>query len=422
MTLNEDDEAHGYTMSPRVAELIESEQDEEVTVRAFIADIFAQRIKSHHAEAMDGQRFAEHLDRFIERAPRIIEVIVIKDGVEDFSIQQVQRITDDLVCLDDREFVRHYGLEDLFAALTRAEASGKLIQETPYQALARHLQPDDPPAGALEIDKLILAQKRAEVARWNRQRGASIAGPCFFAIGVASLAVPLLFRSVDPSTPFPLPTLPPFASIFVIVAAIGLMWMSFRWLDDVADPPLPEAVAQWLSANNETYGIRYWDDHYWPTAKRLACERTFFGFTIWKKVPPPEAEWPELRFDDPEWDYWERGGGRTISKRYYPQFADRIERWNARASQVLLACFLLFMGGSLADTTWAIFSDDHSAVLATPTSKVAVIFIAILLSIALGRGYLPRLRWLPRSVRRWWFGPLPANAEAYRDFLLRRTF
>jgi len=122
MLFDENDD-NGYQPSPHIARLLEGGQDDEATVRAFIADIFAQRIASHHRDTIESSKWADTLPQFIERAPRIIEVIVIKDGAKDFSIRQVQQITDDLVRLDDTGFVRRYGLEELFAALADAEAA-----------------------------------------------------------------------------------------------------------------------------------------------------------------------------------------------------------------------------------------------------------------------------------------------------------
>ncbi|GGN55900.1 hypothetical protein B2G71_19350 [Novosphingobium sp. PC22D] len=420
MTLDEDDDDHGYAMSAHVAALIESEEDEEATVRAFIADIFTQRIRSHHARAMEGPRFSECLDRFIERAPQIIEVVVITIGVESFSIQQVQRITDDLVELEDREFVARYGLEELFAALTEAQAAGERDPETPYEALARHLRPDDPAAGAREVDQLILLVKRFRGAQHNRRQIVTLAAPLFLAIGLTSLGLPALFHAIEPATPLPLPTPPPGAATVVLALGVGLLWRIFQG-SDVIDPPLPAAAAQWLAAHDRDYGLRSWDELYWPTAKRLACERTFLGFDFWKKVPPPESEWPEIRCADPEWDYWEHGPGKPVSARYYRPFMARIERWDHHASRVLLGCLVLVIGAALADTVWSILSRDHIGLFANPSLKVGVVLVAMLLTFALAHGGLPRLRWLPRALRRHWFGPLPADAEAYRDYLLGRT-
>lgn len=421
MTFDEDDD-HSYVPSPHVEALFASGSDEEAIVRAFIADIFAQRIRSHHAGAMEGPRFREHIERFIERAPSIIEVIIIKDGDENFSVQQVQRITDDLVELEDREFDRRYGLEELFAALIEAEAAGEFDRETPYQALARHLRPDDPTAGAGDIDMLILCIKRSRSIQHNRQRIAALAGPFLVGIGLASLGLPALFGAIDPATPFPLPRLPLVAAVATWAIGGALIWLSFRWLDDADDPPLPTTVAQWLTDNGPGYGLYYWDEVYWPTAKRLACERTVLGFSFWKKVPPPESEWPVLKaYGDSEWDYWEHGAGKPMSERYHQSFMNRIERWDAWSTRVLIACFAIVGVGGLADTGWAIFARDHHGLMTNPTSKIAYILVVMMLVFTLSHGQLPPLRWLPRPFRRRWFGPLPADAEAYRDFLLSRT-
>ena len=419
MTLNEDDDDHGYTMSAHVAALIESEEDEEATVRAFIADIFTQRIQSHHAQAMDGPRFFDCLDRFIERAPQVIEVIVYTDGVEGFSIQQVQRITDDLVELEDSEFMARYGLEEMFAALSEAEAAGELDPESPYQALAKHIDPVNPAAGALTIDRLILSAIRARDSHYNRQRAASFAGSFMVASGLASLGVSALLHAVGSATPFPLPTPPVAVALAILVLGLGLTWLSFRWRDKEPDPPLPATISAWLTENNHQNGLRYWHAVYWPTAKRLACERRVFGFSFPKKSPPPKSEWPDL--SDAEWDYWEHGPGKPVSARYYEPFMARIQRWHQHASRVLLGCLVLVIGAPLADTAWSLFSHDHIALFASSSFKVGNVLVLILLSFALTHGGLPPLRWLPQVLRRYWFGPLPADAEAYRDYLLGRA-
>lgn len=417
MTFDEDDDT-SYRPSPHIAKLLENGADDEATVRAFIGDIFAQRIRSHHASAMEGPRFGEPLERFIERAPRIIEVIVVKDGAKDFSIRQVQQITDDLVRLDDTEFVRRYGLEELFEALADAEAAGELEPETPYAALARHLSPDEPDMGARDIDRLILAGKRARSSVYNRQRAATMIGPIAIAVGLVSVAMPPLFRVIDPATPWPLPALPPVASLGVLTLGVVLVWLSFRWLDVEADPPLPAPVAQWLAANDHDHGVRYWDELYWPTAKRLACRRELLGFTFWKQLPPPECEWPKLRnHHDPEWDYWEHGAGRPVSERYYRTFMDRIERWHDLLYRLNWTAWALIASGLVTMAIMPFFLPG----MVSFTLKLALVTAFIALSIPLGLGLHPPLRWMPRGLRRRWFGRLPTEAEDYRDFLLARS-
>ncbi|QVM84066.1 hypothetical protein [Novosphingobium decolorationis] len=290
MSLDEGNDGHGYVMSPHVAAMLESKKAGEATVRAFIADIFTQRIQSHHAEAMKGKRFAEHLERFIERAPQVIEVIVYTDEVEGFSIQQVQRITDDLVELEDSAFMARYGLEELFAALSEAEAAGELDPETPYQALAKHIDPVNPAAGALTIDRLILSAIRARDSHYNRQRAASFAGSFMVASGLASLGVSALLHAIGSATPLPLPTPPVAVALAILAIGLGLTWLSFRWRDKEPDPPLPATISAWLTENNHQNGLRYWHAVYWPTAKRLACERRVFGFSFPKKSPLSTAE------------------------------------------------------------------------------------------------------------------------------------
>lgn len=409
---------NGYRPSPHIAKLLETGADDEATVRAFIGDIFAQRIRSHHASAMDGPRFSEPLERFIERAPRIIEAIVIKDGAKDFSIRQVQQITDDLVGLDDTEFVRSYGLEELFDALADAEAAGELEPEIPYAALARHLSPDEPDVGAREIDRLILAGKRARSSVYNRQRAATMIGPIAFALGLASLVVPKLVSPTDPAAAMLAFLLPSAAALGVLAVGIALLWLSFRLLDVEADQSLPAPVSQWLAANGHDHGVRYWDEIYWPTAKRLASRREVLGFTFWKKVPPPASAWPTLRIhNDPEWDYWEHGAGRTVSAHYSRHFMALIEQWHDLAYRVNWVAITI-IGIALAVTAvLQFFAPD----LVTYPLKLALVTAFIGLSIPLGLGLHPPLRWMPRGLRRRWFGPLPTDAEDYRDFLLARS-
>ncbi|MCF8708410.1 hypothetical protein [Rhizorhapis sp. SPR117] len=417
MLFDENDD-NGYQPSPHIARLLEGGQDDEATVRAFIADIFAQRIASHHRDTIESSKWADTLPQFIERAPRIIEVIVIKDGAKDFSIRQVQQITDDLVRLDDTGFVRRYGLEELFAALADAEAAGELEPETPYAALARHLSPDEPDVGARDIDRLILAGKRARSSAHNRQRAALMTGPILIAVGLASIGMPALFRAIDPATPYPLPALPQVASLGVLTLGVVLAWLSFRWLDSEVDPPLPAPVAQWLAANGHDHGVRHWDELYWPTAKRLACRRELLGFTFWKPAPPPESDWPELRINnDPEWDYWEHGAGRPVSERYYRAFMDRIERWHDLLYRLNWTGWALIAGGLVTTAIVPFFLPG----MVSFTLKLALVTAFIGLTIPLGLGLHPPLRWMPRGLRRRWFGPLPTDAEDYRDFLLARS-
>jgi len=360
---------------------------------------------------MESPRFNEPLERFIERAPQIIEVIVLANGAEGFSIRQVQDITDDLVCLDDTEFVRKYGLEALFEALAEAEAAGELEPESPYTALARHLSPDDPDAGTREIDRLILADKRARSGRYNRQRGALILGPLAIALGITGFAGPALIRAVDPAMSWPLPTLPPLASLTVLVVGIALVWRVLRWDYQVPDRPLPAAVAQWLTANGHEHGVRYWDEIYWPDAKRHACRREVLGFTFWTKLPPPASEWPMLRIhDDPERNYWEHGAGRPVSERYRRTFMVRIERWNDLAYRLNWTGWALVAAGLVTTAILQFFVPG----MASYALKLALATGFIGLTIPLGL-------WMPPGIRRRWFGPLPADAESYRDFLLART-
>jgi len=189
--------------------------------------------------------------------------------------------------------------------------------------------PDDLDAGAREIDRLILADKRARSGRYNRQRGAQILGPIAIGLSIAGLAGPALIRAVDPATSWPLPTLAPLAALTVLVIGIALVWHALRWDYQVPDQLLPATVAQWLAANGHEHGVRYWDEIYWPEAKRYACRREVLGFIFWTKLPPPASKWPKLRIhNDPERDYWEHGAGRPVSERYRRAFMARIERWN----------------------------------------------------------------------------------------------
>lgn len=113
--------SHGYEMSPHVAKLLDA-GDEQRAVKALIADIFTQRLRSHHRAAMETGPFSDNLEQFVERAPAIIEVAAISTPGTAFSVEKIQTITDDLVTLDSHIFGDRYGLTPLISALEQAEA------------------------------------------------------------------------------------------------------------------------------------------------------------------------------------------------------------------------------------------------------------------------------------------------------------
>ena len=121
--------SHGYEMSPHVSKLLDA-GDEQRAVKALIADIFTQRLRSHHRAAMETGPFSDNLEQFVQRAPARIEVAALSTPGTAFSIEKIQTITDDLVTLDTYIFGDRYSLTPLISALEQAETAPPTLDET----------------------------------------------------------------------------------------------------------------------------------------------------------------------------------------------------------------------------------------------------------------------------------------------------
>ena len=210
--MDHDNRITGYQLSVHVAELFDA-GDDEATFIAFIADIFIQRINSAHARAMTAPRFeGEALEKFIERAPRIISIIMMRDGGENFSIAKVQKATDDIVTLDGGDFITRYGLEELFRELSESEEAVPAAGSLPSRrhegrrpgvasftllprALAQFLFRDVPEAAADTYYRgFTMRREVSEVdPRWVRP----VADLCFYLSYInGALSLPLIAMSV----------------------------------------------------------------------------------------------------------------------------------------------------------------------------------------------------------------------------------
>lgn len=289
-----------------------------------------------------------------------------------------------------------------------------------YDALALHLNPDDPADGARQIDTAILTLQRARYRPRNWGRAsfwlANILQNLGFLVLVARAACWLageLWRSFVGTFATMMPI---WAAVLLIVAAIGLHAIYWRLsADDRLQLPVPpEPIHQWLVAHGKS-DLRYWAETYWPYVKILAHRRDVFGFVLWRKNPRPLDQYPpaavRAAVPDPHWTYIRSAEGRADSAAYEIDFEQRLEAWRGLCVRGALAVVAV-----LGAAIWLpIYPPTAGGHLLRIGLTIAFVFISMRL--AFGLATMP-MRWLPAAFRRYWFRDLPPEAERFRDHML----
>ena len=293
-----------------------------------------------------------------------------------------------------------------------------------YEALAAHLNPNDPAEGAEQIDVAILATQRARCRPWNLARGLFFAGNILFALGVVSL----VFRGCawfDPSFAHtPMASLakatPVWGASLLVAIAIGVLVMS-TWVEEMGGalrPYPPAPIHAWLKAHGKS-DLIYWHEIYWSQAKIQAHRREIMGFTFWRKKLRPVDQYPAVaagpqRFiapPDPHWIYLDSEEGRADSIAYLVEFEHRIDAWRRLCFKGILAI--------LAVIGFLIWLPEYPETLAGRLLRVGAMlaFMMLCMRIAFRVGTIP-MRWLPARVRRYWFRDLPPEAARFRDHMI----
>lgn len=409
-----EEESDGYRMSTHVARLLEGE-NEKAAFEAFIADVFTQRIRSHHGGAMETARFVDALPLFIERAPRIIAVIVMQWDAADFSVGKIQEITDDIVRLEGDEFAERYEIQQLFEWLSAPRP------RDPYGDLARHLDTDDPAAGAARIDREILAYERTRAFPENCSMAVQWAGRLATGAGAAGLGIHLMIwrlgeiREIgEPLTSYfanisgalPLPT----AIALIIVGILCVFFDPFERLAAVP-PPLPPEMNAWLEANGYHDGLVYWYDLYWSWEKIAAHRRYLLGFKLWSKSMRPPRDYPMIEIRPcSHWDYLRSAEGRAAQIAYQELFDERMDQWHSLWRRIMIG-----MGTALVALSCA------ALFITAPFEwlwRFLTVYGLMLCFIPFGIGWTPPLRAMPGALQRRWFRELPPEAGSYRDHMI----
>lgn len=159
--------------------------------------------------------------------------------------------------------------------------------------LAAHLDPDDPSAGARQIDAAIIACQRARCGPGNRGQLVRHLGMLLMFIAETIVALHgMLWLEPVALTPYfgfilavPLWTALPIAAIAIWLA----VFVSYR-IEEKSDQELPEpppAIRDWLEAHDYRHGIAWWHETRWSWSKLRAHRREIFGYVIWRRTPLP---------------------------------------------------------------------------------------------------------------------------------------
>jgi hypothetical protein len=408
----QDDTGSGYEISPYVAQLLEW-SDERAAAEAFIADVFTQRIESHHPDAMDIGHF-ESPPTFIERGPAIIGVIVMRDGGKDFSVSKVQQITDDLVRLDSDQFLKRYGLKKL------GEMLGWSPERDPYAELASYLNPDDPADGERQIDIEILKYERARAAprnHWRAGRWLKLLAVILGAIGI-DVYLALWMASDVPAALGPLGTylalvgrvltLP--ASIVLAVGGFLSLWFDTCEWGTFTPPHLPVRMAAWLKAEGFKKGLSYWSEFRWPSRKRNANCREVLGFVLWRKTPCPPEKYPRIVYrPNPHREYLDSPEGQEAEALYEARALARMREWGDAVFKINIGV-LLAVGCAFAVMPFA-------GVMYPPVVRIAGVIAIMTMTVKIGY-FGPLFCRCPRFLRKWWFRDFPPQAQEYCSHLV----
>lgn len=298
-------------------------------------------------------------------------------------------------------------------------------KDADYAALAAHLNPGDPTAGAEAIDLAILETQRMRWRPHNRARALFLAGNMLVALGAASLGLRACNWLGPTFASTPVAGLAAITSIsdalLIVALAIGVLVLS-SWLDEAATalrPFPPQPIYSWLRAQGKV-DLLHWHAVYWSHEKIKAHRREILGFVCWRKALRPQAQYPTVtermqrRAAPPDlhWAYLSTEEGRADSEAYLVSFEQRMDAWYRLSSKAVLS-FLAVVG-------FLIWLPTYPPTAAGELLRTAALLAFMLLCtwLAFGVGTTVPMRWLPTRVRRYWFRSPPQEATEFRDHMI----
>lgn len=290
-----------------------------------------------------------------------------------------------------------------------------------YNELAAYLSPDDPAAGAQQIDTAILAQQRARCEPRNRTQAIFWFGTVLYCLGLTNIAASVGCSLDTELRTTPLASLAGimalWVAVIIVVVAISLITISRMsyLVDEGYVPRPPRPIYEWLVAHGKS-DLRYWHEIYWPHGKVRAHRRELLGFVLWRKTPRSAEEYHRMRLPasartDPHWVYLNSEEGRADRTAYLIGFEHRMHDWHGLCVKgtlvVMVALFVL------------IWLPIYPPTVGGHLLRAGVMLVFVAMSVFLAFG-LPTvsMRWLPAVIQRYWFRDLPPEAAQFRDHMI----